>query len=144
MKNKRNQSQSQQQKKTRSNPNPSPAEIFKQFQERIPQLDTRMFKEQQQAEQARKLEMESMERQREAEARMDALKEQQQLGEKQAELIQAAARPVLYSQMASPDSKIISKPMSPSKKQLIDGIIWSEIIGPPRAQNPHKSVKNNK
>ncbi|MBS4191344.1 hypothetical protein KHA94_14235 [Bacillus sp. FJAT-49705] len=33
---------------------------------------------------------------------------------------------------------------SPSQKQLVDGIIWSEIIGPPRALNPHKSMRIKK
>lgn len=29
------------------------------------------------------------------------------------------------------------------KDKLIDGIIWSEILGPPRSKRPHRSIKNN-
>ncbi len=27
--------------------------------------------------------------------------------------------------------------------RLIDGIIWSEVLGPPRSKRPHRSIKNN-
>lgn len=30
-------------------------------------------------------------------------------------------------------------PFSPSNKDIIDGVIWSEILGPPRALHPHTS-----
>lgn len=138
MKNKKNQSQHQK----GARPKPSAAEIFKQFQDRIPQLDTRSFEEQQ-AEQSQKLEKESLKREWEAEARSNAIREQKQMAEKRAELITEAESPALSSKVLPSTSKGANKALSPSKKQLIDGIIWSEIIGPPRALNPHKSVKND-
>lgn len=141
MKNKKNQTQHQ--KGDRSKP--STAEIFKQFQDRTPTLDTGKLEEQQrqQAEQSQKLEKESLEREWKAAARSNALKEHKQIAEKRAELITEAESPALSSKVLPTNSKGSNKTMSPSKKQLIDGIIWSEIIGPPRALNPHKSIKNN-
>ncbi|WP_080844978.1 hypothetical protein [Cytobacillus gottheilii] len=34
-----------------------------------------------------------------------------------------------------------SQSFAPDKKKLADAVIWSEILGPPRAMNPHRSVK---
>ena len=28
-------------------------------------------------------------------------------------------------------------------ERLVDGIIWSEVLGPPRSKKPHRSIKNN-
>jgi hypothetical protein len=28
-------------------------------------------------------------------------------------------------------------------ERLIDGIIWSEVLGPPRSKRPHRSIRNN-
>ncbi|MEH7124093.1 hypothetical protein V7122_07770 [Bacillus sp. JJ1532] len=139
MKNKGN--QQQQRKGSGQQVKPSPAEVFKQMQERIPQMETRSIEEQQrhQAEQALKLEMEALERQRLAEEEINALKEQQEMAKKQAEFIKTVSKAPVPIQGAL--QKEWRQTLSPSKKQLIDGIIWSEIIGPPRALKAHKSVK---
>ena len=142
MKNKQGQSQKNP-KNARPDVKPSPAQVFKEIQERIPQLSTAMNdeRERRKAEEAQRLEKEMLERRKLAEASMNALMEQKEMAEEQAMLIKAAS----VSAEQIPSTEVQPKQsISPSKKQLIDGIIWSEIIGPPRALNPHKSLKNNK
>ena len=142
MKNKQSQSQKDP-KNARPVVKPSPAQVFKEIQERIPQLSTAMNdeRERRKAEEAQRLEKEMLERRKLAEASMNALMEQKEMAEEQAMLIKAAS----VSAEQIPSTEVQPKQsISPSKKQLIDGIIWSEIIGPPRALNPHKSLKNNK
>lgn len=155
--------QAEDQKKARPQRMPSPTEVFKEIQERIPQLDTRMAEERQkheaeraqrlereslerqkqETERAQRLEKESLERQKIAEDRLHALQGQQKQAETRVELIKSVGSSPIYNKISSGVN--VSKPaITPSKKQLIDGIIWSEIIGSPRAIKAHKSLKKHK
>lgn len=88
-------------------------------------------------------EREYLERKKQAESMMDVLKEQQRLKEKQAELIQLTADKHASEPSLPIDNKRIQSKstFSAGKQQLIDGLIWSEILGPPKARNPHRSLR---
>lgn len=94
-------------------------------------------------EKLNKHEREYLERNKQAESTMNALKEQQRLTEKRAELIQLAAdNPVNEHSLPIDRKPIQSKAsFSAGKQQLVDAVIWAEILGPPKARNPHRSLR---
>ncbi|MBU8879437.1 hypothetical protein BGM26_10620 [Bacillus sp. FJAT-29790] len=86
------------------------------------------------------IEKEYLEKKKRAEAKIKALKEQQRNAEKKAQAIQATA-PIRTLQPSSPLERENKANQSTREQKLVDGIIWSEILGPPRARNPHRSIK---
>lgn len=81
-----------------------------------------------------------LERKKQAESTMNAWKEQQRLSENQAELIQLAAdKPV--NEPTLPIDRRPKASFSAGKQQLVDAVIWAEILGPPKARNPHRSLR---
>lgn len=79
----------------------------------------------------------------EAEAQLQALKN------KQNELINTRNSLQMNSPRGS--SRLDSIPykekktaVSIEKQKLVDGVVWAEILGPPRALNPHKSIRQKR
>jgi hypothetical protein len=61
---------------------------------------------------------------------------------REAEQQKVSVSPSKPVEMASEKEEHVS--LAPTDKQLVEGIIWSEILGPPRSLNPHRSVRNHK
>ncbi|KON86999.1 hypothetical protein AF332_09370 [Sporosarcina globispora] len=93
--------------------------------------------ERQQAEKARRIEEEYRQRKQQAEERMNALQNQRRDAERKANAFAKAASNTKseYQKQSSGAGHF-----EPRKQALVDGIIWSEILGPPRSKNPHRSL----
>ncbi|GLB58251.1 hypothetical protein [Cytobacillus sp. NCCP-133] len=90
----------------------------------------------QQAERASRIEEEYRRRKQQAEESIRVLQNQKLAAERQASVFrEPAEKPV-----DRPQARIQGQ-FAPQKKALVDGIIWSEILGPPRAKGPHRSLK---
>lgn len=90
---------------------------------------------QRQAERESRIEQENRKRKQQAEESMRALQNQRREAHSFRE---TASRPV---ELPAEGKKEHGGRFTPEKQVLIDGIIWSEILGPPRAKNPHRSIK---
>lgn len=130
-------------KKEQNKAHPKSVHVRPFEQQKPPHRETRNTELRPTEKKPKKFERENLEREKQAESTMNAWKEQQRLTEKQAEFIQMSAdKPVI-----EPTLPIDRKPIqttatfSPGKQQLIDGLIWSEILGPPKARNPHRSLR---
>lgn len=92
------------------------------------------------AEKSRRIEQEYRQRKQQAEQSMKALQSQQRAAERKASAIsRTAANTKAYPVEASGAGKY-----EPQKQSLVDGIIWSEILGPPRSKNPHRSLNRKR
>ncbi|KAB2338563.1 hypothetical protein F7731_03120 [Cytobacillus depressus] len=130
-------------RKFEQNPSREVQETFSQTETSTQNEEEKQYADHTKADHAKKLQVEALESQYEVEKRLHALKKQQQLAVKRAEQIKTIIEKPITEQISVPQKE--KKPsLSPSKKQLVDGIVWAEIIGPPRALNPHRSLKNNK
>jgi flagellar biosynthesis GTPase FlhF len=92
-------------------------------------------------EKSRRIEEEYRQRKQQAEQRMKALQNQQRAAERKASAISKTASNTKkgYPAEASGAGKF-----EPRKQSLVDGIIWSEILGPPRSKNPHSSLNRKR
>ncbi|WP_442595021.1 hypothetical protein [Neobacillus sp. D3-1R] len=48
---------------------------------------------------------------------------------------------IIRSEDVSLEQQKETSSFTPNNKDIIDGIIWSEILGPPRSMNPHTSQR---
>lgn len=71
----------------------------------------------------------------------NAIAEMEYLKEQQAQ-IQAKAEKIRNIPVQVAENSPLDKAFNENK--LIDAVIWSEIIGPPRAKRPHKVVNGNR
>ncbi|PAE23308.1 MULTISPECIES: hypothetical protein [Bacillaceae] len=91
-------------------------------------------------EKSRRIEQEYRQRKQQTEQSMKALQSQQRAAERKASAIsRTAANTKTYPVEASGAGKF-----EPQKQSLVDGIIWSEILGPPRSKNPHRSLNRKR
>ncbi|MBN8200593.1 MULTISPECIES: hypothetical protein [Bacillaceae] len=91
----------------------------------------------QQAEKARRIEEEYRQRKQKAEESMKALQNQRRAAERKTN---ALARSASNKNAEYPKEASGAGSLEPRKQSLVDGIIWSEILGPPRSKNPHRSL----
>lgn len=87
---------------------------------------------------AAQMEQQYAETRQKADEELEALKQKQRYAERRT----AAIRERMPAQnTANTNTQAQAKALAPDKQKLADAIIWSEILGPPRAMNPHRSVK---
>lgn len=91
-------------------------------------------------EKSRRIEEDYRQRKQQAEQSIKALQSQERAAERRASAISGtAANTKAYPMEASGAGKF-----EPQKQSLVDGIIWSEILGPPRSKNPHRSLNRKR
>jgi len=92
-------------------------------------------------EKSRRIAEEYRQSKQHAEQSMKALQNQQRAAERKASAISKTAADISagYPAEASGAGKF-----EPRKQALVDGIIWSEILGPPRSKNPHRSLNRKR
>lgn len=90
---------------------------------------------------SRKIEEEYKQRKQQAEQSMKALQNQQRAAERKARAISKTA---VNTTAGYPAEASGAGKFEPRKQSLVDGIIWSEILGPPRAKNPHRSLSRKR
>lgn len=92
-------------------------------------------------EKSRRMEQDYRQRKQQAEQSMKALQSQKRAAERKASAISKTASNTNtgYPVKASGAGKF-----EPRKQSLVDGIIWSEILGPPRSKNPHRSLNRER
>jgi TolA-binding protein len=91
----------------------------------------------QQEEKAKKMEEEYRQRKQQAEESMKALQNQRRAAERKASKIAKTASNTNAEHRKEPSG---AGSFEFRKQSLADGIIWSEILGPPRSKNPHRSL----
>ncbi|RBP94094.1 hypothetical protein DFO70_105338 [Cytobacillus firmus] len=91
----------------------------------------------QQAEKARRIEEEYRQRKQQAEESMKALQNQRRAVERKASTLAKTASNTNAEQPKEPSG---AGSFELRKQSLVDGIILSEILGPPRSKNPHRSL----
>lgn len=91
----------------------------------------------QQEEKAKRIEEEYRQRKQQAEESMKALQNQRRAAERKASKIAKTASNTNAEHRKEPSG---AGSFEFRKKSLVDGIIWSEILGPPRSKNPHRSL----
>lgn len=97
--------------------------------------------EQMAQEMAERLEREYADKRKFAESTIKVPKESPTPIEKQAEPIKVAeVKPIIPpsqdKQLQSPKLNL-----SAEKQKVIDGVVWAEILGPPRSLNPHRTLR---
>lgn len=92
----------------------------------------------QQAERASRIEEEYRRRKQQAEESMRTLQNQKRAAEKKVNSLREPAAKLVERPQTQ---KQTSGQFTPQKQALVDGVIWSEILGPPRAKNPHRSIQ---
>ncbi|MBU8770392.1 hypothetical protein [Cytobacillus oceanisediminis] len=91
----------------------------------------------QQEEKAKRIEEEYRQRKQQAEESMKALQNQRRAAERKASKIAKTASNTNAEHRKEPSG---AGSFEFRKQSLADGIIWSEILGPPRSKNPHRSL----
>ena len=91
----------------------------------------------QQEEKAKRIEEEYRQRKQQAEESMKALQNQRRAAERKASKIANTASNTNAEHRKEPSG---AGSFEFRKQSLADGIIWSEILGPPRSKNPHRSL----
>lgn len=91
----------------------------------------------QQEEKAKRIEEEYRQRKQQAEESMKALQNQRRAAERKASKIAKTASNTVAEHRKEPSG---AGSFEFRKQSLADGIIWSEILGPPRSKNPHRSL----
>ncbi|MGN7399697.1 hypothetical protein ACTHO0_07550 [Cytobacillus praedii] len=89
------------------------------------------------------IEKEHSVRKKQAEEQIQALKDKQKDLVNTGQSLQMAP-PRGSSRMDSVPYKEKKTALSIEKQKLADGVIWAEILGPPRALNPHKSIRQKR
>ncbi|MGN7177390.1 hypothetical protein BK139_06035 [Paenibacillus sp. FSL R5-0490] len=92
-------------------------------------------------EKSRRIEEDYRQRKQQAEQSMKALQSQQRAAERKASAI---SRTTANTKTGSPVEAAGAGKFEPQKQTLVDGIIWSEILGPPRSKNPHRSLNRKR
>ncbi|MCS0670846.1 hypothetical protein [Cytobacillus firmus] len=92
----------------------------------------------QQAEKAKRIEEEYRQRKQQAEESMKALQNQRRAAERKASALAKTASNTNAEHRKEPSG---AGSFEFRKQSLVDGIIWSEILGPPRSKNLHRSLK---
>ncbi|WP_102274519.1 hypothetical protein [Cytobacillus massiliigabonensis] len=89
------------------------------------------------------IEKEYAERKKQAEETLHALKDTKRTLENKTQSFQTVS--VRRSRRSDFISKKEEKPAFTIEKQkLAEGVVWAEILGPPRALNPHKSIRQKR
>lgn len=91
----------------------------------------------QQEEKAKRIEEEYRQRKQQAEESMKALQNQRRAAERKVSKIAKTASNTNAEHRKEPSG---AGSFEFRKQSLADGIIWSEILGPPRSKNPHRSL----
>lgn len=118
---------------TKANPKPS-----KPFVENTPIPEITNF-EGVREEPIRTLDTEYRDMKKEAEAKITALKEQQKRFEQKAERMNSTTR-MNQSVRSTPTATNNKATFQVDQEKLADAVVWSEILGPPRAKKPHRSL----
>ncbi|MFE8695385.1 hypothetical protein ACFYKT_03315 [Cytobacillus sp. FJAT-53684] len=90
------------------------------------------------------IEREYLDRKKQVEAELKARKDQQSVTENRTRSFMQTTADQSKNNIAPPLEKERKTAISIEKQKLVDGIIWSEILGPPRALNPHRSINRDK
>jgi Fe2+ transport system protein B len=72
------------------------------------------------------------EKKKAAEERLKQLEQQKAVTEKRAARMNSQVTRVVHKQSSR------SERLSPNKEKLVDAVVWSEILGPPRAKRPFR------
>ncbi|MBD7935807.1 MULTISPECIES: hypothetical protein [Cytobacillus] len=80
--------------------------------------------------------VEVSDRKKEAEERLADLRKQKAEAQKRASAFLSATK---NKDVAN--NKVDQPSMRVSNKQLVDAVVWSEILGQPRSRNPHRTMK---
>ncbi|MFE8703211.1 hypothetical protein ACFYKX_21770 [Cytobacillus sp. FJAT-54145] len=83
-----------------------------------------------------KIEQEFLEKKKKAEEKLAALKKQQATAQKKAETIQSHRR---LNQVKEKIETTEPEQVHVDNQKLVDAVIWSEILGPPRSKRPHSA-----
>lgn len=83
-----------------------------------------------------KIEKEFLEKKKQAEEKLAALKKQQVTAQKKAETIQSHRR---LNQVKEKIETSEPETVHVDNQKLVDAVIWSEILGPPRSRRPHSN-----
>lgn len=80
--------------------------------------------------------VEVSDRKKEAEERLADLRKQKEEAQKRASAFLSATKNknVANNNVDQPSMRV-------SNKQLVDAVVWSEILGQPRSRNPHRTMK---
>ncbi|WP_077214019.1 hypothetical protein [Bacillus dakarensis] len=79
------------------------------------------------------------EKKKRAEAQLAELKDKQRRASEKAERAASVSR--LNQQRKKPEASYSEKAFLIEKEKVAEAIVWSEILGPPRAKKPHRSMK---
>lgn len=89
------------------------------------------------------VEKEYSDRKKQAEAQLPALKDKQKDSMNTANSLKMDL-PRGSSRLDSVSYKEKKTAVSIEKQKLVDGVVWAEILGSPRALNPHKSIRQKR
>ncbi|MBG9654783.1 hypothetical protein ACFRCQ_00020 [Cytobacillus firmus] len=92
-------------------------------------------------EKSRRIEEDYRQLKQQAEQSVKALQSQQRAAERKASAI---SRTAANSKTGYPVEASGAGKFEQQKQSLVDGIIWSEILGPPRSKNPHRSLNRKR
>ncbi|NUH82244.1 hypothetical protein HUN92_00400 [Bacillus firmus] len=112
----------------RTSADPALAEVLKEEKRKL-------------TEKSRRIEEDYRQRKQQAEQSMKALQSQQRAAERKASAI---SRIATNTKTGYPVEASGAGKFEPQKQSLVDGIIWSEILGPPRSKNPHRSLNRQR
>lgn len=112
----------------RTSADPALAEVLKEEKRKL-------------TEKSRRIEEDYRQRKQQAEQSMKALQSQQRAAERKASAI---SRTAANTKTGYPVEASEAEKFEPQKQSLVDGIIWSEILGPPRSKNPHRSLNRQR
>ncbi|MBG9445615.1 hypothetical protein [Cytobacillus firmus] len=112
----------------RTSADPALAEVLKEEKRKL-------------TEKSKRIEEDYKQRKQQAEQSMKALQSQQRAAERKASAI---SRTAANSKTGYPVEASGSGKFEPQKQSLVDGIIWSEVLGPPRSKNPHRSLNRKR
>lgn len=102
---------------------------------KIPQKSEKVETEKRTKESVKTIQSDFLDAKKQAEAKMAALREQQLKYEHQAERLKEENE----LKQPTPTETAVKKSYRVEEKNLADAIIWAEILGPPRAKNPHRA-----
>lgn len=100
--------------------------------------------EQMATEMAERYEREYAEKRKFAEATLKQAKEEPRPMEREAEQLYVAPVKSVTTESITSQEKQMPAPqlsLTAEKQKVINGVVWAEIMGPPRALNPHRSLR---
>lgn len=128
-------------KKSKNEPKPNTKQP-KSFVESIPKRIQDVLEEfeKSQADPARTLQTDYLEAKKQAEAKINQLQEQQKKYMEKVEELETEKQRKRHVAAHVENEIGTNNSFTLDKEKLVDAIIWSEILGPPRSKKPHRSM----